>query len=77
VLGLVAASLPELGAVANLEDLARRDLPPEARRLVAASFGGLFAALAVTTATGLLLFSRVEERTLRGAAPSPAPAASD
>jgi EmrB/QacA subfamily drug resistance transporter len=77
VLGLVAASLPELGAVANLEDLVRRDLPPEARRLVAASFGGLFAALAVTTATGLLLFSRVEERTLRGAAPSPAPAASD
>jgi EmrB/QacA subfamily drug resistance transporter len=77
VLGLVAASLPELGAVANLEDLVRRDLPPEARRLVAGSFGALFAGLAVTTALGLALFSRVEERTLRGAAPASAPASAD
>ncbi len=77
VLGLVSAALPELGAVTNLEELVRHELTPEARRLVAACFGSLFAGLAVTSAVGLFLFSRIEERPLRGSAPAPAPAASD
>ena len=76
MLGLVAAALPELGTVTNLEELVRRALSPEARRLVAGSFGTLFACLAVTSALGLLLFSRTEERVLRGA-PAPAPASAD
>jgi EmrB/QacA subfamily drug resistance transporter len=76
VLGLIAAALPELGAIASLEDLVRHDLTPGARQVVAHAFGVLFGALAVATALGYLVFARAEERPLRGA-PSSAPATGD
>jgi EmrB/QacA subfamily drug resistance transporter len=65
LLGFVARSLPELGAVANIEDLARVTLPPASRMAVARAFGFTFAAAAVTIALSLIFFARVEERALR------------
>jgi MFS family permease len=76
VLGVIAASLPELGAVANLEELVRHNLSPEGHRLVAHAFGILFAALAGTASLGFLIFARTEERTLRGT-PTSTPASAD
>jgi EmrB/QacA subfamily drug resistance transporter len=65
VLGLVARSLPELGAVSNIEDLAREALPPDSRHLVARAFGVVFAVAAVIIAGSLVFFARVEELPLR------------
>src|SRR5258708_29666533 len=39
VLGLLASALPEAGHVSSLEDLARQQLGPEARTVVAGAFG--------------------------------------
>jgi EmrB/QacA subfamily drug resistance transporter len=68
VLGLVARSLPELGAVANIEDLAREALPPESRTVIARAFGVVFAAGAAAIAVSLVFFARIEERPLRSRA---------
>lgn len=65
VLGLAARTLPELGAVANIEDLAREALPPATRALIAHAFGVTFAAMAACLAVSMALFARVEERKLR------------
>jgi EmrB/QacA subfamily drug resistance transporter len=65
VLGLVARTLPELGAAANIEDLAREPLPQASRAIIAAAFGITFGAVAAAIAIGLIFFARVEERALR------------
>lgn len=65
VLGLAARGLPELGAVANIEDLAREALPPASRAVIAHAFGITFAAIAGAIAVSLIFFARVEERALR------------
>jgi NhaP-type Na+/H+ or K+/H+ antiporter len=67
-LGLVARSLPELGAVASIEDLAREALSPESRALVARAFGTVFGAAAAAIAASLVFFARIEERPLRSRA---------
>jgi MFS family permease len=64
-LGLAARGLPEFGAVATIEDLAREALPPASRAVVAWAFGLTFAAAAVAVAISLIFFARVEERALR------------
>ncbi len=65
VLGLVARTLPELGAFANIEDLVREALPPASRAVIARAFGVTFAALAAVLVVGAAFFARVEERALR------------
>jgi len=69
VLGLAAGALPATGQIASLEDLARTDLPPEARAAVARAFGVMFGAVAATLAIGLAVFARVEDRPLGERAP--------
>jgi len=66
VLGLIAHGLPEADALYNLEDLTRTALSPESRAIVQSAFSALFWALAAVLLLGLLTFSRVEERPLRG-----------
>ena len=65
VLGLVVRSLPELGAVAAIEDLAREALPPESRAVIAHAFGVTFAAVAAAMAVSMIFFAFMEERALR------------
>lgn len=65
VLGLAARALPELSAVADLEDLAREALPPAARAALAHAFGLTFAAIAASLVLSIVFFARVEERALR------------
>ena len=69
VLGLAAVALAQIGSVTSLEDLAQHSLPPEARLAVAKAFGYMFAAVAITTALGLAVFYRVEDRELINRAP--------
>src|SRR5262245_34390230 len=69
VLGLAAAALTSAGQIASLEDLARTDLPAEAREGVARAFGIMFGAVAATLAVGLAAFARVEDRPLAEGAP--------
>jgi EmrB/QacA subfamily drug resistance transporter len=64
-LGLVVRGLPELSAVAAIEDLAREALPPASRAVIAHAFGITFAAAAAFIALSMVFFARVEERTLR------------
>ncbi|MBI3707220.1 MAG: MFS transporter [Proteobacteria bacterium] len=66
VLGLVSGALPDSGHPASLEDLARSSLSPEARAVLARSFGVLFGASAAAFVIGLAIFARVEDRPLRG-----------
>jgi MFS family permease len=72
VLGLAAAALPETGAGAGLEDLARQTLTPEARAAVAGAFGVAFGALAGALCIGLALYGLVEDRALSGWTPAAA-----
>jgi MFS family permease len=69
VLGLAAGALASAGQITSLEDLARTDLPPEARLAVARAFGFMFGAVAVALAIGLAVFLRVEDRPLGEHAP--------
>ncbi|HEX6979662.1 MAG TPA: MFS transporter [Alphaproteobacteria bacterium] len=64
VLGIVRHDLPETGAIASLEDLARTSLTPHARAIVAYAFTYLFWAIATTLFFGFLTFARVEDRLL-------------
>jgi EmrB/QacA subfamily drug resistance transporter len=64
VLGLAAEALAHIGPVASLEDLAQHTLPPEARAIVARSFGFMFGAVALGLALGFATFWRVEDREL-------------
>jgi hypothetical protein len=64
VLGLTAEALTHIGPVASLEDLAQHTLPPEARAIVARSFGFMFGAVALGLALGFATFWRVEDREL-------------
>ena len=66
VLGLAAAALPETGAAAGLEDLARQALTPAARAAVAGAFGVAFGALAGALCIGLAIYGLVEDRALSG-----------
>ncbi len=65
VLGLAAAALPGTDA-AGLEDLARRQLPPEAASGLARVFAWTFGALAAVLAAAWVALTRVEARPLRG-----------
>jgi len=69
VLGLAAGALASAGQIASLEDLARIDLPPEARAALARAFGVTFGAVTVALAIGLAVFLRVEDRPLGERAP--------
>jgi EmrB/QacA subfamily drug resistance transporter len=69
VLGLAAGALASAGQITSLEDLARSDLPPEARAGIARAFGVMFGAVAATLAIGLAVFARVEDRPLGERAP--------
>lgn len=64
LLGLISTLLPAMGHFSSLEDLARSELPPEARVLIAGAFGKVYAAIAVALLVGLALFSRIEDRSL-------------
>lgn len=70
LLATIAAALPEVGAVASLEELAHRDLPAAARAVVAAAFVPMLWACAAAFVAGGALFALAEERILRGAAPA-------
>lgn len=69
VLGLAAGALTSTGQITSLEDLARSDLPPEARAGVARAFGVMFGAIAAALALGLAVFARVEDRPLAERSP--------
>jgi hypothetical protein len=69
VLGLAAGALASAGQIASLEDLARTDLPPEARAALARAFGITFGAVTAALAIGLAVFLRVEDRPLGERAP--------
>jgi EmrB/QacA subfamily drug resistance transporter len=75
VLGLAASALTSAGQITSLEDLARADLPPEARAGVARAFGVMFGAVAAALAIGLAVFARVEDRPLGEHAPIASPGA--
>ena len=64
LLGLVAAGLPDSGPIASLEDLASRELTPEARAVVSHSFKWLYYAMAANFAIGLAVFASAEDRVL-------------
>lgn len=70
LLATIAAALPEVGAVASLEELAHRDLPAAARAVVAAAFVPMLWSCAAAMVVGGALFALAEERVLRGAAPA-------
>jgi hypothetical protein len=63
VLGLAAQALPP---GAGLEDLVRQSLAPEARAVVARSFGAMFGATAAVLAVAMGLFAAIEERRFPG-----------
>lgn len=64
VIGLVAGSPAEPGAIATIEDLVRPTLSSDARAMVAHAFANLFWSIAVTLLLGLVIFARVDDRTL-------------
>ncbi|HNO59504.1 MAG TPA: MFS transporter, partial [Plasticicumulans sp.] len=71
VLGLALAWLPQLGTLGGLEDLVRRPLAAAERAALGEAFAAVFVAAAGLLLLGLLLWSRVVERPLRGADAAP------
>jgi hypothetical protein len=60
--------MPDTGALASLEDLARQQIPAAARLGLAHAFAATFGALAVVMVISWAMLTRVESRPLRGRA---------
>lgn len=71
VLGFSADALPT--SETGIEGLFRETLSPAARLVVAHAFGVMFGVAAVAFLAGFLIFTRVEERELRGREPAAPP----